>query len=88
MTEVRDWTADLLQVIALNKSVKPAEAEKRLGQVIRDCPVAELHSLDAQVTEALFSFLPKRRLRLDAALRKRLESLEELTSDGAAHPLR
>jgi hypothetical protein len=74
MTEAKGWVADLLEVIALNKSVKPAEAEERLGRIIRECPSAELRALDIQVTEALASFLPKRRLRLTVILKQRLET--------------
>lgn len=77
MTEITDWAADLLQVIALNKAVKPAQAEEQLSRLLRECPSAELRDLNAQVTEALASFLPKRRLRLDAILRRRFESQEK-----------
>jgi hypothetical protein len=71
---VSDWEDDLRQVIALNKSVRPADAEERLSRVIQECPLPDLQAHDAQIVAALHSFLPKRRRILEDLLKQRRES--------------
>lgn len=73
MTPLRGPADELLQIIALNEDVKPVEAEQRFGQLIKECPVAELRALDIQISVALGSFLKKRRRRLEELLVERLE---------------
>ncbi|MGD0066010.1 MAG: hypothetical protein ABSB76_21510 [Streptosporangiaceae bacterium] len=68
-----DPVAELHQVIELNKSVKPAEAEQRFELLIKACSEAELHALREELATALDSFYKKRRRHLAALLAERLE---------------
>ena len=69
-----NWEDDLRQVVALNKSVKPADAAEQFSRIIRECPLPELQAHNAQVMAAFHSFLPKRRRVLEDLLKQRREA--------------
>ena len=76
----KEQIADLQEVIALNRSVKPAEAEKKFKSVIRECSPADLQALADEISAALNSFLPKRRRSLEESLKQRPERDDQLAA--------
>jgi hypothetical protein len=74
----KEQKADLDEVISLNRSVKPGEAEEKFKSVTRACSSADLEALADEISAALNSFLPKRRRSLEESLKQRPERGDQL----------
>lgn len=84
MAALKKPADDLRQIIELNRVVKPAEAEKRFRELLEECSAVDLRALDAEITAALSSFLPKKRRVLTDLLTQRLDSNPSATASGVS----
>ncbi|WP_103343626.1 hypothetical protein [Amycolatopsis sp. CA-126428] len=71
------WDDSLRQVIELNRTVKPTQAEALMTEVLQGCTLEELGTLEAEIALAISSFLRKRQKSLT-------QLLEKVSRDGAS----
>lgn len=69
------WDADLRRVGQLNVSVKPADAQDVLTEVITRCSDDELATIRTQIDHAIATFLPKRQRRMRELLQQRIDGV-------------